>query len=323
MGVVERKDAMQPGYTLFCAGLEVYLIDADGRVVHEWRRERPVFVAYLRPNGNLLCDGSENEVAVAFRAGGAAGWVEEGAPPAPLPAPLPLPPGPLPCPHAPLPPCPRRQPPASPPAVNRLTPPSLHSDVGQRGGLELRPAPLRRLPHPPRPRAPAERQRPPALLATQDQGRGHRRRPAPRADSGRRSLGQSDSGDCAGRQGRCLDRLELVAVGPPDPGLRPRQGQLRRCRGAPGTIRHQLLPARRQGRVPQHRAAEGQARREGRPLQQSVGPLGLLLPWQDRGEGLDPRQLGLLRPRPRPDRRLVRTLATLPRCPDFRVPCLR
>ena len=73
VGVVERKDAMQPGYTLFCAGLEVYLIDADGRVVHEWRRERPVFVAYLRPNGNLLCDGSENEVAVAFRAGGAAG----------------------------------------------------------------------------------------------------------------------------------------------------------------------------------------------------------------------------------------------------------
>ena len=84
VGVVERKDAMQPGYTLFCAGLEVYLIDADGRVVHEWRRERPVFVAYLRPNGNLLCDGSENEVAVAFRAGGAAGWVEEGAPPAPV-----------------------------------------------------------------------------------------------------------------------------------------------------------------------------------------------------------------------------------------------
>ena len=39
VGVVERKDAMQPGYTLFCAGLEVYLIDADGRVVHEWRSE--------------------------------------------------------------------------------------------------------------------------------------------------------------------------------------------------------------------------------------------------------------------------------------------
>ena len=118
VGVVERKGAMQPGYTLFCAGLEVYLIDADGRVVHEWRRERPVFVAYLRPNGNLLCDGSENEVAVAFRAGGAAGWVEEGAPPAPAnspPLPAPCPPG---CPSALA--ASRRQP---APAAHPLTPP--------------------------------------------------------------------------------------------------------------------------------------------------------------------------------------------------------
>jgi hypothetical protein len=78
VGVVDRDDALlMPGCTLFCAGLETYLIDADGRVVHEWRSERPVFAAYLLPNGNLLRDGSENEVAVAFRAGGAAGWVEE------------------------------------------------------------------------------------------------------------------------------------------------------------------------------------------------------------------------------------------------------
>lgn len=78
VGVVERDDSkIFPGMTLLCAGLETYLIDSDGRVVHEWRSERPVFAAYLLPNGNLLRDGSENDIAVAFQAGGAAGWVEE------------------------------------------------------------------------------------------------------------------------------------------------------------------------------------------------------------------------------------------------------
>lgn len=59
------------------AGRETYLIDNDGRVVHEWRSTRNVFSAYLLPNGNLVRDGSENEIAVCFRAGGAAGFVEE------------------------------------------------------------------------------------------------------------------------------------------------------------------------------------------------------------------------------------------------------
>ena len=78
VGVLERDDARaQPGYTLLCAGREVYLIDLDGRVVHEWRSERNVFVAYLLPNGNLVRDGSDCEQAVGFRAGGAAGYVEE------------------------------------------------------------------------------------------------------------------------------------------------------------------------------------------------------------------------------------------------------
>ena len=69
VGVVERDDSkIFGGLTLLCAGLETYLIDSDGRVVHEWRSERPVFAAYLLPNGNLLRDGSENDIAVAFQA---------------------------------------------------------------------------------------------------------------------------------------------------------------------------------------------------------------------------------------------------------------
>lgn len=48
-----------------------------GWACREWHSRRNVFAAYLLPSGNLLRDGSENEVAVAFRAGGAAGYVEE------------------------------------------------------------------------------------------------------------------------------------------------------------------------------------------------------------------------------------------------------
>ena len=78
VGVLDRDDdRVQPGYTLVCAGREVYLLDLDGRVAHEWRSQRNVFVAYLLPNGNLLRDGSENDIAVAFKAGGASGYVEE------------------------------------------------------------------------------------------------------------------------------------------------------------------------------------------------------------------------------------------------------
>jgi hypothetical protein len=78
VGVLDRDDdAVQPGYALLCAGREVYLLDLDGRVVHEWRAARNVFVAHLLPNGNLIRDGSDCDIAVAFKAGGAAGYVEE------------------------------------------------------------------------------------------------------------------------------------------------------------------------------------------------------------------------------------------------------
>ena len=78
VGVVSaNQDKMAAGYTLMCSGRETYLLDWDGRVVHEWRSSRNVFSAYLLPNGNLIRDGSENTVAVAFKAGGASGFVEE------------------------------------------------------------------------------------------------------------------------------------------------------------------------------------------------------------------------------------------------------
>ena len=65
------------GYVLVNAARETYLIDLDGRVVHEWRSQRNVFVSYLKKNGNLIRDGGEEEQQVAFRSGGAAGFVEE------------------------------------------------------------------------------------------------------------------------------------------------------------------------------------------------------------------------------------------------------
>lgn len=78
VGVLERDDArMQRGLTLFSAGRETYLIDEDGRVVQEWRSSRVNFCAYLLPSGNLLRDGNDNIEAPCFKAGGAAGIVEE------------------------------------------------------------------------------------------------------------------------------------------------------------------------------------------------------------------------------------------------------
>ena len=78
IGVIERNDKyIQTGYNLMSIGKETYLFDSDGRVVHEWTSERSVFCSYLLPNGNLLRDGSENIIAVGFRTGGAAGFVEE------------------------------------------------------------------------------------------------------------------------------------------------------------------------------------------------------------------------------------------------------
>ena len=71
---------MQPGFSLLNLGRETYLLDADGRVVHEWSSSRAVFASYLLPTGNLLRDGNENQIAVSFRAGGAAGFSQRAQP---------------------------------------------------------------------------------------------------------------------------------------------------------------------------------------------------------------------------------------------------
>lgn len=77
VGVLHRDDEkVMKGYVLICSGKETFLLDEDGRVVHEWRSRRAVFVAHLLPNGNLLRDGSENLEAPCFKAGGAAGFLE-------------------------------------------------------------------------------------------------------------------------------------------------------------------------------------------------------------------------------------------------------
>ena len=55
VGVLHRDDKlMMRGYTLFSNKKETYLINEDGRVVHEWRSNYDVFGAHLLPNGNLL-----------------------------------------------------------------------------------------------------------------------------------------------------------------------------------------------------------------------------------------------------------------------------
>lgn len=54
-----------PGYTLFApitGSGEVYLIDLEGRVVHEWRLPYPPgSYGYLLPNGNLFYSGKTTE----------------------------------------------------------------------------------------------------------------------------------------------------------------------------------------------------------------------------------------------------------------------
>lgn len=77
VGVLYRDDCKtQLGYNLLVVGREQYLLDSDGRVVHEWHSKRLSFAAYLLPNGNLLRDGSEKVVAPLFLEGGAAGYIE-------------------------------------------------------------------------------------------------------------------------------------------------------------------------------------------------------------------------------------------------------
>mmetsp|Transcript_666 Transcript_666/g.801 ORF Transcript_666/g.801 Transcript_666/m.801 type:complete len:469 (-) Transcript_666:949-2355(-) len=73
-----NEDKAQDGYTLFSKGFDTFLINNDGKVVHEWSsKSRKVFVAHLLKNGNLLRDGNESLNAPLLQTGGAAGYIEE------------------------------------------------------------------------------------------------------------------------------------------------------------------------------------------------------------------------------------------------------
>mmetsp|Transcript_65744 Transcript_65744/g.183099 ORF Transcript_65744/g.183099 Transcript_65744/m.183099 type:complete len:513 (+) Transcript_65744:69-1607(+) len=65
------------GLTLFNQGVETFLIDEDGRAINTWRSKRTVFASYLLPNGHLVRDGNDSDLATTFNAGGAAGYIEE------------------------------------------------------------------------------------------------------------------------------------------------------------------------------------------------------------------------------------------------------
>lgn len=43
-----------PGYTLFTKSRSTFLVDNEGKLVHEWKTDREAFVAYLREDGHLL-----------------------------------------------------------------------------------------------------------------------------------------------------------------------------------------------------------------------------------------------------------------------------
>ena len=77
VGVVSCRGGVCPGCTLLSVARTTYLLDKTGRVLHTWASRRDIFVAYLRPSGNLLRDGKDLELAPQFAAGGASGHLEE------------------------------------------------------------------------------------------------------------------------------------------------------------------------------------------------------------------------------------------------------
>jgi hypothetical protein len=80
-GLLLHDPAASPGYTLLAPipSKMTYLIDLDGRIVHEWKSDyRPALAAYLLPNGHLLRTAMEGRGEMrAFLTGGAGGRVQE------------------------------------------------------------------------------------------------------------------------------------------------------------------------------------------------------------------------------------------------------
>jgi hypothetical protein len=77
-GLVSREEGVSPGYLLFgpLRSSSTYLIDNDGRVVHEWKGQYAGGGGYLLESGNLLRMGRDPD-ALHFRAGGVSGYLQE------------------------------------------------------------------------------------------------------------------------------------------------------------------------------------------------------------------------------------------------------
>jgi hypothetical protein len=77
-GLINREAGVSPGYVLFgpLRSSSTYLIDNDGRVVHEWKGQYAGGGGYLLENGNLLRMGRDPD-ALHFRAGGVSGYLQE------------------------------------------------------------------------------------------------------------------------------------------------------------------------------------------------------------------------------------------------------
>ena len=78
-GLVSRGGGAFPGYTLIAPlqSTTAYLLDLDGRVVHEWRGARPPGASvYLLDSGNLLRTLRRGETGI-FQSAGAGGRIEE------------------------------------------------------------------------------------------------------------------------------------------------------------------------------------------------------------------------------------------------------
>lgn len=76
-GVVTHEPGVSPGYLLFgpIASASTYLVDNQGRVVHEWKGEYSGGGGYLLPDGHLL-RGVRDPDALGFRQGGVQGILQ-------------------------------------------------------------------------------------------------------------------------------------------------------------------------------------------------------------------------------------------------------
>jgi len=77
-GLISSTDEATPGYILFhpTFGTSSYLLNLDGKVVHEWKGEYNTMLSYLMDNGNVI-RGDRDPYFPTFAAGGQSGRIRE------------------------------------------------------------------------------------------------------------------------------------------------------------------------------------------------------------------------------------------------------